>query len=55
MSEVAETAAIAASAGAAATADYSKGVLVITQQGGGLMAQAALGVQKFNYHPAANP
>ncbi|MCL2648514.1 MAG: hypothetical protein FWD61_16155 [Phycisphaerales bacterium] len=44
--------AIAASKGAAATADYSKGVAVFTLPQGGLMAQAAIGGQKFRFTPA---
>ena len=41
--------AIAASAGKAGAADYSKGVVIFTQQEGGLMFQAAIGGQKFTY------
>ena len=41
--------AVAASAGASATADYKKGVVLFTKAEGGLMAQAAIGAQKFNY------
>ena len=48
----ARASAIAASKGAASTADYSKGVLVFTLPESGVMAQAALGVQKFRYTPA---
>lgn len=47
----ARASAIAASAGAAATADYGKGVLVFTEQEGGLMFQAAIGGQKFKFTP----
>jgi lipid-binding SYLF domain-containing protein len=43
--------AIAASSGAASTADYSRGVLVFTLPESGLMAQAAVGGQKFRYIP----
>ena len=46
----ARASAIAAANGKAATADYSKGVLVFTLPEGGLMAQAAVGVQKFSFH-----
>jgi lipid-binding SYLF domain-containing protein len=45
--------AVAASKGAAAAADYSRGVLVFTLPEGGLMAQAAVGGQKFRYIPVA--
>ncbi len=41
--------AVAASAGASATADYKKGVVVFTKAQGGLMLQAAIGGQKFNF------
>jgi lipid-binding SYLF domain-containing protein len=43
--------AIAASAGAAAAADYSRGVVTFTLPESGLMAQAAIGGQKFRYEP----
>jgi lipid-binding SYLF domain-containing protein len=43
--------AIAASNGAAATADYRRGVIVFTLPEGGLMAQASVGVQKFGFQP----
>ncbi len=45
----ARASAIAVSAGAAAAADYGTGVLVFTLPEGGLMAQAALGVQQFTF------
>jgi lipid-binding SYLF domain-containing protein len=47
----ARASAVAAANGAAATADYSHGVIVFTMPEGGLMAQASLGVQKFRYVP----
>lgn len=47
----ANVSAVAAKAGAAATADYSKGAVAFTQTKGGLMAEAAIGGQKFNYKP----
>lgn len=43
--------AIAASNGAAATADYRRGVIVFTLPESGLMAQASVGVQKFGFEP----
>ena len=43
--------AIAASAGAAAAADYRRGVITFTLPESGLMAQAAIGGQKFRYEP----
>ena len=43
--------AIAASRGAAATADYRRGVIIFTLPESGLMAQAAVGGQKFRYTP----
>jgi len=44
--------AVAASAGAAATADYNKGVAVFTLPMSGAMLQAAVGGQKFRFTPA---
>jgi lipid-binding SYLF domain-containing protein len=41
--------AVAAASGAAATANYTRGVLVFTMPETGLMAQAAIGGQKFRY------
>ena len=49
----ARASAVAASSGAAAAADYSRGVLVETLPQSGLMVQAALGVQKFQFTPIA--
>jgi lipid-binding SYLF domain-containing protein len=46
--------AVAADAGASAAANYQRGVLVFTQAGGGLMAQAAVGGQKFTYENLNN-
>lgn len=45
----AKASAVAASAGASTSADYKQGVVVFTQAQGGLMAQAAVGGQKFRY------
>jgi lipid-binding SYLF domain-containing protein len=45
----ARAAAVAAASGAAATADYTRGVIVFTMPETGLMAQAAIGGQKFRY------
>lgn len=44
--------AIAASNGAAATADYRRGVVTFTLPESGLMAQAAVGGQKFRFESA---
>jgi lipid-binding SYLF domain-containing protein len=44
--------AVVASAGAASTADYSKGVAVFTMPLGGAMVQAAVGGQKFRFSAA---
>ncbi|HUO06929.1 MAG TPA: hypothetical protein VM008_01240 [Phycisphaerae bacterium] len=44
--------AVAASAGAAAAADYRRGVITFTLPESGLMAQAAIGGQKFRYEAA---
>ena len=45
---------VAASAGAATNADYDRGVAVFTRANGGLMVEASVGGQKFNYYPAYN-
>ena len=50
----ARASAVAAASGAAATADYSKGVLVFTLPQSGLMVQAAIGGQKFRYTSAGD-
>src|SRR5258706_5176576 len=43
--------AVAAKAGASANAKYTDGVLVFTEERGGLMLEASIGGQKFTYHP----
>ena len=45
----AQASAVAVSAGASADADYDKGVAIFTHISGGLMAEAAVGGQKFSY------
>ncbi|MBL0358507.1 MAG: hypothetical protein IPP72_17325 [Chitinophagaceae bacterium] len=45
----AQVSAVAAKKGAAATAKYSDGVLVFTEERGGLMLEASVGGQKFTY------
>jgi lipid-binding SYLF domain-containing protein len=45
----AQASAVAVTAGASADADYDKGVAVFTNIGGGLMADASVGGQKFTY------
>jgi lipid-binding SYLF domain-containing protein len=47
----ANASAVAVKAGASASARYENGVAVFTQAEGGLMFEAALGGQKFNYGP----
>jgi lipid-binding SYLF domain-containing protein len=47
----ADVSAVALKAGAAATADHSKGVVVFVRTKGGLMAEASVGGQKFSYKP----
>jgi len=47
----AQVSAVAATAGAAANADYSSGVAVFTLVQGGLMAEATIGGQKFSFTP----
>lgn len=47
----ANASAVAAKAGASATADYERGVLVFTMTKGGLMFEASIGGQKFNFEP----
>jgi lipid-binding SYLF domain-containing protein len=47
----AQASAVAATAGAATTADYDSGVLVFTLPKGGLMYEASIGGQKFDYDP----
>jgi lipid-binding SYLF domain-containing protein len=45
----AQASAVAVTAGASADADYDSGVAVFTNVGGGLMADASVGGQKFTY------
>jgi len=45
----AQASAVAVTAGASADADYDKGVAIFTNIGGGLMAEASVGGQKFTY------
>ena len=47
----AQASAVAATAGAAANADYDKGVAVFTYIKGGLMYEASVGGQKFSFTP----
>ncbi|MGQ0626854.1 MAG: YSC84-related protein, partial [Phycisphaerales bacterium] len=47
----ANVSAVALSAGAAGKADYAKGVIVLVETRGGLMAEASVGGQKFSYLP----
>jgi lipid-binding SYLF domain-containing protein len=51
----AQATAVAASAGASADADYQKGVIVFTIAKGGLMFEASIGGQKFNFTPLRKP
>jgi hypothetical protein len=45
----AQVSAVAVKSGASADAKYKDGVLVFTQEKGGLMYEAAVGGQKFDY------
>jgi len=45
----AQVSAVAAKAGASGNAKYSDGILIFTQQKGGLMYEASVGGQKFKY------
>lgn len=45
-----QVSAVAAKSGAAATAKYTEGVSVFTQEKGGLMLEASIGGQKFTYN-----
>ncbi|MDH3788169.1 MAG: hypothetical protein OES53_06350 [Xanthomonadales bacterium] len=45
----AQASAVAVTLGASADADYNKGVAVFTNIGGGAMAEASIGGQKFKY------
>ncbi len=47
----AQATAVAANEGAAANADYSGGVAIFTMAKAGLMAEAAIGGQKFKFEP----
>jgi len=47
----AQASAVAATAGAAADADYNSGVAVFTNTTGGLMFEASIGGQKFKFEP----
>lgn len=47
----AQASAVAATAGASANAKYADGVMIFTQIKGGLMYEASVGGQKFNYKP----
>lgn len=47
----AQMSAVAAKAGASANAKYTDGVLVFTEERGGLMLEASLGGQKFTFKP----
>ncbi len=45
----AQASAVAATAGASANVKYANGVMIFTQQKGGLMYEASIGGQKFKY------
>jgi lipid-binding SYLF domain-containing protein len=45
----AQASAVAATAGVSANVKYKDGVMIFTQQKGGLMYEASIGGQKFNY------
>jgi len=47
----AQVSAVAAAAGAAANADYNKGVAIFTLSKGGLMGEASMGGQSFSFTP----
>ncbi len=47
----AQVSAVAAKSGASGNAKYSDGILIFTQQKGGLMYEASVGGQKFKYTP----
>jgi lipid-binding SYLF domain-containing protein len=49
-----QVSAVALNKGASADIDYSNGVAVVTKTKGGLMAEASLGGQKFDYTPIGN-
>jgi len=46
----AQASAVAVTAGASANVKYKEGVMIFTQQKGGLMYEASIGGQKFNYN-----
>ena len=48
----AQTSAVAAAKGASADADYARGVAIFTMPLGGLMFEASVGGQQFDYQPA---
>ena len=50
----AQATAVALSAGASAYANYTRGVAVFTMTKAGLMYEAAVGGQKFTFHPFAD-
>jgi hypothetical protein len=45
----AQASAVAATAGASANANYTNGVMIFSQQKGGLMYEASIGGQKFKF------
>ena len=47
----AQVSAVAVNAGASANVKYKEGVMVFTQEKGGLMYEASIGGQKFSYTP----
>lgn len=47
----AQVSAVAAKSGASANAKYTDGIIIFTQQKGGLMYEASVGGQKFKYTP----
>ena len=47
----AQASAVAATAGASANVKYHDGVMIFTQEKGGLMYEASVGGQKFSYDP----
>jgi lipid-binding SYLF domain-containing protein len=47
----AQASAVAATAGASTNVKYREGVMIFTQQKGGLMYEASIGGQKFSYTP----
>jgi hypothetical protein len=46
-----QTSAVAVKSGSSANANYRNGVVVFSQEKGGLMLEASLGGQKFTYKP----